>query len=83
MTPVVADLRADLGVSPAAVALLTSIPILCFGLITPGSSTLLRRLGLRTSGILCLVGVVAGSVLRSGGSFAARARRSIVSASAT
>lgn len=69
--PVVADLRADLGVSPAAVALLTSIPILCFGLITPGSSTLLRRLGLRTSGILCLVGVVAGSVLRSGGSFAA------------
>lgn len=69
--PVVTDLQIDLGVSPAAIALLTSIPVLCFGLVTPVSSTLLRVLGLRTSGILCLVGVIAGSVLRSGGSFAA------------
>lgn len=68
--PVVADLQADLGVSPSAVALLTSIPVLCFGLVTPASSTLLRVLGLRTSGLICLVAVLAGSVLRSGGSFA-------------
>ncbi|PWD50884.1 MFS transporter [Serinibacter arcticus] len=68
--PVVTDLRDDLGVSASAVALLTSIPVLLFGLVTPVSSTLLRVLGLRTSGLLCLGGVVVGSVLRSGGSFA-------------
>lgn len=69
--PVVADLQRDLGVSASAVALLTSIPVLCFGLVTPGSSSLLRRLGLRTSGVLCLTGIAAGSLLRSTGSFAA------------
>lgn len=68
--PVVSDLEDALGVSSGAIALLTSIPVLCFGLITPASSTLLRVLGLRVSGAICLVGVVAGSILRSGGSFA-------------
>lgn len=69
--PVVSNLQGDLRVSSAAVALLTSIPVLCFGLVTPGSSTLLRVLGLRTSGMICLIGVVLGSLLRSGGSFPA------------
>lgn len=68
--PVVSDLEAALGVSPGAVALLTSIPVLCFGLVTPVSSSVLRVLGLRVSGTICLGGVVLGSLLRSGGSFA-------------
>ena len=68
--PVVTEMGEQLGVTASAMALLTSIPVLCFGLVTPVSSSLLRVLGLRASGVLCLVGVVAGSLLRSGGSFA-------------
>ncbi|WP_281860704.1 CynX/NimT family MFS transporter [Salana multivorans] len=68
--PVAGELGEALGVSAGAVGLLTSIPVLCFGLVTPASSLLLRVLGLRVSGAACLIGVVTGSVLRSGGSFA-------------
>lgn len=68
--PVAGELQASLGVSAAAIGLLTSIPVLCFGLITPVASGLVRMLGLRVSGVLCLTGVVIGSFLRSGGSFA-------------
>lgn len=68
--PVAGELQASLGVSAAAIGLLTSIPVLCFGLITPVASGLVRMLGLRVSGVLCLAGVVIGSFLRSGGSFA-------------
>lgn len=67
--PVAGELQEALGVSAAAIGLLTSIPVLCFGLITPVASGLVRVLGLRVSGVLCLAGVVIGSLLRSGGSF--------------
>ncbi|PFG18644.1 CynX/NimT family MFS transporter [Serinibacter salmoneus] len=68
--PVVAEMGEALGASPSQMALLTSIPVLCFGLITPGSSWVLGRLGLRVSGAICLIGVVLGAALRSGGTLA-------------
>lgn len=69
--PVVAEMGDALGASPSQMAFLTSIPVLCFGLITPGSSWILGRLGLRVSGAMCLIGVVLGALLRSGGTLTA------------
>src|SRR4030095_4888151 len=44
--PVPRGLRADLGGAAGRGGLLTSLPVLCFGLATPPASALLARLGL-------------------------------------
>lgn len=69
--PLLPQIRGDLGLSAPAAGLLTSIPVLCFGLLTPLASTLLRRLGINHAVIYTLVAVIAGSCLRSAGSVAA------------
>jgi hypothetical protein len=46
VAPVAEAIRADLGVDGGTVGLLTSLPVLCFGLATPPASALLARLGL-------------------------------------
>lgn len=68
--PVLSEIARDLGVTDASAALMTSIPVLCFGLLTPPSSWLLRRTGLRLAGVICILGLIVGSVVRVGGSFA-------------
>lgn len=65
--PLVRTIGQDLSLSTVAQGLLTSIPVLCFGLLTPVASTVLRRIGINAGGALTLVLVAAGSVLRSSG----------------
>jgi CP family cyanate transporter-like MFS transporter len=70
VAPLVGDIRQSLGFSNASTGLLTSIPVLCFGLAAPLASQLLRRLGINHAAIYCLVGIGAGSVVRSSGTVA-------------
>ena len=66
--PVVDDVAAGLGLSSAGVGLLTSVPVLCFALCTPLASVVVARLGPELSLATALAGIVAGTLLRSGGS---------------
>jgi CP family cyanate transporter-like MFS transporter len=45
--PVLADLRADTGLSAVGASVLTAIPIVCFGALAPVAPRLARRIGLR------------------------------------
>ena len=65
--PLLPLLRTDLGLTAVQAGLLTSIPVLCFGLLTPAASVLLRRTGINHGALYCLAGIVGGSVLRSAG----------------
>lgn len=62
---VIGTIRAELGFGPTAISLLTSIPVLCFGLLTPLASALIARLGIYRAILLTLGGVALGTLLRS------------------
>lgn len=49
VSAVTGDVQAGLGVDAATAGLLTSLPVLCFGLATPAASALLARFGDRKS----------------------------------
>jgi CP family cyanate transporter-like MFS transporter len=65
VTPVLDVIGADLQVSAATVALLVSLPVLCFGVLTPPASWLLARFGLGRGVLIALAVLFAGTVLRS------------------
>ena len=65
--PLLTRLGQDLGMGEVARGALTSVPILCFGLLTPLASTVVRRLGINTAGLLTLGMALAGALLRSAG----------------
>jgi CP family cyanate transporter-like MFS transporter len=65
--PLLGPIRADLGIDAATAGLLTSIPVLCFGLLTPVASRILSKIGVNLGGVYCLVGIILGSVVRSAG----------------
>ncbi len=64
------ELRSALDVGNGAVGLLTSLPVLCFALAAPVALGVVRRYGAESAVLACLGLVVAGSVVRSSGSFA-------------
>jgi MFS transporter, CP family, cyanate transporter len=65
--PVLGMLRDTLQLTEVQSGLLTTIPVLCFGLLAPLASLLIARSGPYLSVTLCLLGVVAGTVVRSSG----------------
>jgi CP family cyanate transporter-like MFS transporter len=65
ISTVTTDLGTDLGMSSTAVGLLTSVPVLCFGLAAPGASSLIARTGVERSVLLSLLGVLVGVLVRS------------------
>ncbi len=69
VAPIASELRADLQISAAEVGLLTSLPVLCFGLAAPLALLVVRRVGAEAAVLVCLSGIIAGSVLRSVGPF--------------
>ncbi|MCG2624438.1 MFS transporter [Arthrobacter sp. I2-34] len=66
-TAVIGDIQAGTGLSAAGAGLLTGIPVLLFALATPLATRTIRRFGPEATVILCLAGVLAGTVLRSVG----------------
>jgi MFS transporter, CP family, cyanate transporter len=63
--PVIDEISDDLDLSSAAAGLLTSAPILCFGLLAPVSPLLARRLGAERVLLLALIPLTAGLLLRA------------------
>jgi MFS transporter, CP family, cyanate transporter len=64
VAPVLPQIRSDLNLTPAVAGLLTTLPVLCFGLVAPTAVALGRRLGLYGAILVGCLGIVAGSILR-------------------
>jgi CP family cyanate transporter-like MFS transporter len=62
--PLLDDIRAALGLSATAAALLTALPVFCYGLLGGLAPALARRIGIDRSLALALGGVGAGLILR-------------------
>ena len=65
VSAVLEPIRTDLGISASTAGLLTSLPVLCFGLATPLASALLARTGLGRGVSISLIVLLAGIVVRS------------------
>ena len=65
VSAVLEPIRADLGISAGTAGLLTSLPVLCFGLATPLAAALLARTGLARGVSISLIVLLVGIVVRS------------------
>ncbi|ARC55543.1 putative transporter YycB [Frondihabitans sp. 762G35] len=65
--PVLDIVKSDLGIGAVLAGLLTSIPVLCFAVASPLASGLIGRLGPERAVTLSLLGVLTGTLVRSGG----------------
>ncbi|GAA0538354.1 MFS transporter [Rhizomicrobium palustre] len=65
IAPIVGELRRDLHIDSATIGLLTGIPVLCFGLLTPFASYLIAKLSIERAIFAMLGGTFLGIVLRS------------------
>jgi len=66
--PLLSDLERHLGFSSTVAGLLTSLPVLCFGLGALVAVPIARRVGGEAALVLALVPVCAGTLLRAAGS---------------
>ncbi len=67
ISAVAVDLQTDLGMTAGTVGLLTSLPVLCFGLASPAASGLIGRLGIEISVLATLLVIFVGILVRSAG----------------
>ncbi|WP_165064777.1 MFS transporter [Marisediminicola senii] len=71
VAPVIEAIRADFALTAGQAGLLTSIPVLCFALVTPIAVAVMKRMGADAAITLCLAGVVLGTLVRSADGIAA------------
>ena len=64
-TAVITDIQAETGLSTVGAGLLTGLPVLLFALMTPLATRSIRRFGPEGTIVLCLAGVLAGTIIRS------------------
>jgi CP family cyanate transporter-like MFS transporter len=64
VSPLIETIRADGNFSAATAGLLTTIPVLCFGLFSPLVPELARRIGIERSIFVALFALIAGILLR-------------------
>ena len=64
VSPLIETIRADGNFSAATAGLLTTIPVLCFGLFSPLVPELARRIGIERSIFVALGALIAGILLR-------------------
>ncbi len=67
LPPVIDRIREDTGLSDGGAGMLTSVPVLCFGLLAWPASLLIRRTGIDRAVVVTLLGAAAGIVIRSVG----------------
>jgi CP family cyanate transporter-like MFS transporter len=65
--PLLGRISADLGMNSVEMGALTSVPVLCFGVLTPVASVVMRRLDLNSSALWTLAIIMAGAIVRSTG----------------
>lgn len=68
--PVLDEIQRDLGIPSSVAGLLTTVPVLCFAVMSAAAALLSNRVGLRNSLSLFLVLVLAGSLIRGSGTAA-------------
>lgn len=66
LAPLLPDVQADLGLGRGAAGLLTSLPVLCFGLLSAYAALLGRWIGMELALLLALLGIGVGSLIRIG-----------------
>lgn len=64
VSPVLDTIRRDTGMSTAVAGLLTTLPLLCFGLLSPLAPRLGRRFGMESVLLAAVVAICAGTALR-------------------
>lgn len=62
--PLLPEFQQSFGLSTVELALLTSIPVLCFGILTPVVSQLIHFIGINHAVLYGLIGVITGSLWR-------------------
>ncbi|MEQ4300232.1 MFS transporter [Plantactinospora sp. B6F1] len=62
--PLLPELQADLDLGRGAAGLLTALPVLCFGLLSPFAALFGRRVGIEFALLVAMLGIVLGSVAR-------------------
>src|SRR5246500_1512390 len=62
--PVLNRIQAETGLSSGWAGALTTLPVLCFGLLAPLAPVLARRLGVHTSIAVAMIVLVTGLLLR-------------------
>ncbi|HKH75423.1 MAG TPA: MFS transporter [Rubrobacteraceae bacterium] len=67
LPPLIGEVRADTGVSNGVAGLLTTLPLLAFGLLSPGAPRLARRIGMERALLASLLVLAAGILVRSAG----------------
>jgi MFS transporter, CP family, cyanate transporter len=65
ISPVLPEIRRSDGLSAPVVGLLTTLPLVCFGLLAPLTPALVRRAGTRRVIFWCLCGITLGIAMRS------------------
>ncbi|TDC40594.1 MFS transporter [Micromonospora sp. 15K316] len=65
LAPLLPDVRLELGLGSGTAGLLTTLPVLCFGLISPVAALLGRGIGVQRSLLVAMLGIVAGSLVRT------------------
>jgi len=65
VAPIADVLRDELGVGAAAIGVLSSLPVLCFGVLAPVALLVIRRTGAELAVVACLLTVIAGCVVRA------------------
>lgn len=71
VAPIVGEISEDLGLAASEAGLLTSLPVLCFALVTPLASLLIERAGANAATTIAILGVALGTIVRSAGDTAA------------
>jgi CP family cyanate transporter-like MFS transporter len=70
LPPVIADVRADLGLSAAAAGALTTLPVLCMGAFAPVAPRLAARMRMERALVACALLTAAGTGVRALGTTA-------------
>ena len=71
LTPLIGEIRADTGTSHGVAGLLTALPLLAMGMLSPIAPLLARRLGMERVLLASMLVLAAGILLRSAGAAAA------------
>jgi MFS transporter, CP family, cyanate transporter len=71
VAPLIGQIRTDTGISNGVAGLLTTLPLLAFGLLSPVAPQLARRFGIERTVLASLLVLAVGIVLRSTGAVAA------------
>lgn len=64
VSPILDTIRRDTGMSTAVAGLLTTLPLLCFGVLSPVAPRLGRRFGIEAVLLAAMVAICAGTALR-------------------